>query len=387
VKIHLILSDDWELRGDGSGNMHAIQFDTINKLTKIYDDYGLKGSFNVELMQQFYHYKFSDKFPELRKIYNEWEDIVKDNFSRGHDMQLHLHPQWIDADYKDGKWILTSDWDITNHPRDTVDKLIKKGIAYLENLLKPINPDYKCVSYRGGSWAIAPSEHMMQLLADNEIVFDMSIVDGLVSTRPVKIDYRNLEEPFLPYYPQMNDSRKVNNEKSPIIVVPTHSFISRNKLLPLIIQKLRGKNILEPFLKKFDFYLSPRALHIKNAGYNLDEYHHGGNEEDKKKDPKFGERVFSLFEKTSRISDIAHLDYPMFKKMIKDIRQKSAATGWEFVPVLIENHTKNIGNFASIEKFAKYIAEAVDIEVITHSQLAKNLKNGMYPIRYKTNDN
>ena len=383
--IHLVLSDDWELRGDGSGNMRAIQFDTLQKITHIYENYGLRGSFNVELMQQFYHKKFGERNPELLTLYNEWEEIVKNIYRKGHDVQLHLHPQWINAEYRDGKWILTSDWNINNHPPETIERIVEQGKSYLENLLKPLNENYSCISHRGGSWAVAPGDHLLKILSKHNIVFDMTIVDGLVSEFPVKIDYRNLEEPFLPYYPQMNDSRKVNNEKSPIITIPTHSFLSRNILLPLILQKLRSKKYLKPFIKRFDYYLSPRALPIKDAGYNLEEYNHGRSEVKKRVEPKIHETLKTLFEKKLRISDIAHLNYPLFKRMIKDIRTRAKKTGWEVVPVIIENHTKNIGNFDSIERFAKYISDADDISVITHSDLARNLQEDLYPIRMKRN--
>jgi hypothetical protein len=384
LKIHLVLSDDWELRGDGSGNMRAIQFDTLKKITDIYDNYGLKGSFNAELLQQFYHKKFGEKHPELLTLYNEWEDIVKQIYKNGHDVQLHLHPQWIDAEYKNNRWVLKSDWDINKHSPETIESIVKQGKSYLENLLRPINENYKCVSHRGGSWAVAPGDHLLSILAQNNIVFDMTIVNGLVSEFPVEIDYRNLEEPFLPYYPQMDDSRKVSTEKSPIIAIPTHSFYSRNIFFPIILQKLRSRSFLKPIIKKFDYYLSPRALPIKDAGYNLDEYNHGREEIKKREEPKLSDRLDTLFEQKLRISDIAHLDFPLFKRMIKDIRKRANKTGWEFVPVVIENHTKNIGNFESIKKFAEYIANASDIEVITHTQLAENLIEGLYPIRVKS---
>ena len=65
MKIQLVLTDDWELRGDGSGDMHAIQFDTIRRLTGIYEQFGLKGSFYVETMQQLCHLRLGRSNPVL----------------------------------------------------------------------------------------------------------------------------------------------------------------------------------------------------------------------------------------------------------------------------------------------------------------------------------
>jgi len=47
-------------------------------------------------------------------------------------------------------------------------------------------------------------------------------------------------------------------------------------------------------------------------------------------------------------------------------------------PVELDNHTKDIGNWAPVETFAKTISEAHDLEVITLTEVANNLKAGLY---------
>lgn len=51
ARVQLVLTDDWELRGNGSGNMRRIQFDSMRALLDIYERHGLKASFNAEVMQ------------------------------------------------------------------------------------------------------------------------------------------------------------------------------------------------------------------------------------------------------------------------------------------------------------------------------------------------
>ena len=74
--LHIVLTDDWELRGNGSGNMEKIQFDTINKLCDIYDNFGIKGTFNAEIMQQIYHLKYGEKHHKLLKLAADWEKYL-----------------------------------------------------------------------------------------------------------------------------------------------------------------------------------------------------------------------------------------------------------------------------------------------------------------------
>src|ERR1043165_7077954 len=98
--IHLVLTDDWELRGDGSGEMRRMQFSTIRELTSIYNEFGLKGTFMVETMQQLYHRRLGPQHPELAALAEEWDAIVRSVYLQGHDIQLHVHPQWQGATFR-----------------------------------------------------------------------------------------------------------------------------------------------------------------------------------------------------------------------------------------------------------------------------------------------
>jgi len=105
-----------------------------------------------------------DQHEELKVLADEWDDVVRETFRQGHDIQLHIHPQWQNAEYKDGRWNLTADWSILNYSREAALQMLQRGKEYLENLLKDIDPKYRCVSFRSGAWCIAPSPHMLELL-------------------------------------------------------------------------------------------------------------------------------------------------------------------------------------------------------------------------------
>jgi hypothetical protein len=50
------------------------------------------------------------------------------------------------------------------------------------------------------------------------------------------------------------------------------------------------------------------------------------------------------------------------------------------VPVVLENHTKDVGHFGPIERFARLVARAGDIEVVTSREVAENLERGKYRV-------
>ena len=100
VNVNLMLHDDWEINGDGTGDIEKCMFEPARRLVDICDNYGAKYTFCAEIGQQFAMLNSSIK--EHQKHAGKWENILIDAVKRGHDVQLHYHPQWEEAKYKDG---------------------------------------------------------------------------------------------------------------------------------------------------------------------------------------------------------------------------------------------------------------------------------------------
>ena len=156
--IYLAFVDDWEVRGNGTGHPRILQFEPMRRLAKIFNDHGIRGSFNAEVMQQLVYRDRQARFPELKAIADEWEEVVTESFRQGHDIQLHLHPQWSAAQYEgNGNWKISGDWSILNYPSSQIKAMLTVGKQYLETLLRKIDPAYSCVSFRSGSWCVTSS--------------------------------------------------------------------------------------------------------------------------------------------------------------------------------------------------------------------------------------
>jgi hypothetical protein len=389
--IHLVLTDDWELRGDGSGEMRAIQFATLRRICDVYERHGLRGSFNVEVLQQLTHLREGPRHPELAELAAEWEAVVTDAFRRGHDVQLHLHPQWTQATYAGGRWKLDGAWSILDYDRDEMSELVGRGKEYLENLLQPIDPSYRCVSYRSGSWCIAPDPDILSVLAEHDLVFDMSIVDGAYyANERVRVDNRGIDEPFLPYHPDMADARRVSAAPQPIVCVPTHSFVDYGIRVPA---GAPDDPLLRPSLPhRVAFYLPwvlggvkvqairkrllrPNEMPVAGAG------HGSSYGSEVWANDAADEEAAQAAAMRVQVSDLSTLNAIQMREMLRDIRRRAKASGWHEVPVIIENHTKDIGNWWPIEHFARSVARAGDIEVITLRELGARLTAGAYPAR------
>lgn len=366
--IHLALVDDWELSGDGSGDIHRLQIEPLRRLVSIYSRLGIHGSFNAEVMQQITFRQYQNQHKHLKALADEWDETVRETFQQGHDIQLHIHPQWKNAEYQDGRWKLTADWSILNYSRSEALQMLQGGKDYLENLLRDIDPNYRCVSFRSGAWCIAPSPYMLELLVELGIVFDMSIVAGVkYDTRNIKLDYTACEEDFLPYYPVLTDARRVSDKVEPIICVPTNCFYaSRKQVLQHHVHKA---------VSKVRSKIAGPAT-VSDSGRSVEAYGQQWAQID-------GSRMKRVYRKAivpyvrgkHTISDLAQLDYSLMMEMLDSIRKRARASRLAEVPVVLENHTKDLHKFADLERFLEKAVESPDIRFITLTQLATNLKN------------
>jgi hypothetical protein len=369
--IHLAFVDDWEVRGNGTGDPRVLQFEPMRKLVKIFNKYGIRGSFNAEVMQQLAYRRLQERFPELKVIADEWEQVVMESFRQGHDIQLHLHPQWYDASYQGpGNWNLGGDWSILNYPAQQIRAMLLSGKQYLESLLRQIDPTYACVSFRAGSWCAAPSDSLLPTLSELGFVFDMSIVAGVrYDTPQVKLDYTPCQEPFLPYYPDMRDARRISPSVQPILCIPTNTFPGPRlalwrAALHKTIRKLKKRNTA--------------AITVASRGRSGNEWTNKGESGAVGVARKLLKRY--VLGRTE-IADLAQMNYPMMCRMMEHIRRRAARSGLSRLPVILENHTKDIYDFSDIQRFVADVASSQDIKTVTLTEIANGLRDDTFKVR------
>jgi hypothetical protein len=294
-----------------------------------------------------------------------------ESFRQGHDIQLHLHPQWLGATYQGhGNWKLGGDWSILNYAPQQIRAMLVTGKQYLETLLRHIDPAYACVSFRAGSWCAAPSDSLMSLLSELGFVFDMSIVAGVrYDTPQVKLDYVPCQEPFLPYYPDMRDARRVSRSAEPIVCIPTNTFPGPRVALVRaafrkIVRKLGKRNTA--------------TMPAPSRGRSGDEWTNKGESGAVGTAKKLLKRYVVG---QTEIADLAQMNYAMMRQMMAHIRRQAAKSGLPSVPVILENHTKDIHDFSDIERFVADVALSPDVKTVTLTEIADGLRNGTFKAR------
>ena len=369
--IHLALTHDWELRGDGSGDIEQIQFAPLRTLLAIYRKHDVRTTFLPDLMQQIRFRELESEHPKLKSLADKWDEHVREAFRQGHDIQLHLHPQWRDGQYGNGRWHLNGDWSILNYNHDAAYAMLAAGKDYLENLLRPINPSYLCLAFRAGALAAAPSDHLFKSLISLGIQLDVSLAGGLfVNDRNLQLDYRNCEEDFLPFYPAMEDARRVSATREEIICMPLNHFYGSRRAVTRQNISLAANRISKGAPRQ------PREQRINDQ--KSDDQSRLAFAFDKLIKPAIKGKYF--------VSDTGRLNYQLMQEMLGSIRQRARQSGLPQVPVVLTNHPKDIRDLAAIERFVGEMSRAEDIKFLTLTEMYRNLRSGEFQVRSRSRE-
>ena len=179
MKIYLTF--DYELfLGKNYETPEKVLVEPTNKIIKILGEKNVKATFFVDVFSSIQHKKYG--LCDYSKLF---EEQIQSLIKMGHDVQLHIHPHWVMSEYVNGEWkhkreyySLKSFENGVIDPfgkRQTIDTLISEGKSYLESVCREVLPDYKCIAFRAGGFALQPFNIAIPALLKQGIVIDSSI--------------------------------------------------------------------------------------------------------------------------------------------------------------------------------------------------------------------
>jgi hypothetical protein len=177
-------------------------------------------------------------------VAEQLRDIIK----TGSSVELHLHPQWIQA-YRIGDNIGFKSFEnyrLHSLSQEEILDLFRKSIELLESItLQRI----RC--FRAGGFCIEPFDLIKSAFETFEIKYDFSVAPGILLTRGNDYDFDFSDAPNFPYYPFQNDV-KIPEPSGHFVEIPLSTYKSNpiyrlsNKIL-LMLSKDRifgdGKGI------------------------------------------------------------------------------------------------------------------------------------------------
>ena len=220
----LVISLDYEISVHGEPDVRSQVTLPTAKLLEICDKHGAKLTIMVELGELLAFEQdglAAFKYDAAAEIRTQLVKAVQS----GHDVQLHLHPQWLNGHWDGRDWRLDyKRYALPNWPEDRIEETLRHGKAYLEDLLKPHCGSYNCVGFRAGNWVTQPCSKYLRALRRAGFLSDTSVFKGgYKDAPPVFFDYRTAWSRILPWIADWDDINTPGHDGHGVLEIPIYA--------------------------------------------------------------------------------------------------------------------------------------------------------------------
>lgn len=181
--IDCIFTLDYEIYGNGTGALTDLVYEPTLRLRQIFQKWDARFVNFVEVAE-FEKIEACGTDSAIGLVRTQ----VRDLYRAGFEIALHLHPQWCNASYREGRWLLDfSEYNLCRLPKNRIATIIQHSLAYLRHMV-----DESCftpLSFRAGNWLFQPTQPAASVLAENGIKIDSSVFKGGMQHK-YGLDYR-----------------------------------------------------------------------------------------------------------------------------------------------------------------------------------------------------
>lgn len=218
-----IFTLDYEIHGNGEGCPYALMVEPTERMLRLFDLYGAKLTIMADIAEIL-------KFKEYARIhgqddfhYAEIADQLREAIRRGHDVQLHIHSSYFNSRHQEGRWVQDwSEYNFAGLKPERLREVIRLGRNFLESLLRPVNPNYRCNVFRAANWSVSPSANVVRALVDEGFVIDTSVFKYGRREGLVDFNYTGAFSSLVPWPAQAEDICAVD-EQSKLFEFPIYT--------------------------------------------------------------------------------------------------------------------------------------------------------------------
>lgn len=198
--------------GSDSGTVENSMIRPVRKLLELVSKHNMKFTVFWDVMHYVRICQLANGAPDLELDKELIENEIKSLLEKGHDIQMHIHPHWLDSNWDGTKWIFDYSrykiQDLSNRPDpndpNTILGCITLARTTIEKVCREVVSNYKVTCFRAGSNSTIPFADLGHALKENNIFIDSSAVKGIersASFAPINYTWM----PDILYYP-FNDS-------------------------------------------------------------------------------------------------------------------------------------------------------------------------------------
>lgn len=181
--LNICITFDYELFfGKNNGTDREILFDPTAMLVDMLAQEGVSATFFADTCSITRCKKLG-----RNEYVRDFTDQISNMHAKGQDVQLHIHSHWLKSDFQDGQWNFDSSsyrlqsFGFDRDDPESASAIIREGKEYLELTLQKADPEYRCIAYRAGGFAIQPHKELVAALYENGIRIDSSVAPKLVA--------------------------------------------------------------------------------------------------------------------------------------------------------------------------------------------------------------
>lgn len=189
-KNNIYITIDYELfMGRKTGSVLNCMIYPLDKLLVILEKYNIKITIFVDAAYLLKLSMLKNEYESLQNDYTLITNQLKKMSVAGHDIQLHIHPQWLHATYDGVEWKLKSEhYKLSDLDSYEAQLLFKKSKEILEKIINKT-----VVAFRAGGYSIQTYKNYPKLLLTNGIKIDSSVLTGATNKGPNQsYDYRDV---------------------------------------------------------------------------------------------------------------------------------------------------------------------------------------------------
>lgn len=329
--MNLILTFDYELYGDGSGDVFQHMIEPTDRILSICDGHNIKTTLFFEVLEYIKlkeEWNTGNKMGYTKNPINAIEEQIQKAALNGHDIQLHVHPQWINANYHIDQWqVDLENWrlgDFKVARNYTTEDLLRTGKETIEEIVQAVLPTYKCTILRAGGYNVVPSKEVYQAMTNLGLLVDSSVYPGGYETGSLsKYDYRNapLDKDF--WWADPEDFSKSSSE-SKVLEIPVFALPQRR-------------------LKKFNLERIKSALQNRKSAV--------GAIKSKTEQSSKLDKIRYFFEKEAFTWDFCLFDFGLHRTFVKYIDKNLKDSRSHFVVI---GHPKSLTNDKAFKQMIDY---------------------------------
>ena len=170
----IIFTLDYELfLNDMTGTVNNSLIKPMHEIQKICEKHNFRFTIFVDAAYLYRITELKKDYPSLEEDYKTVTDNLKWLVGLGHDIQLHIHPQWYYSNYDGKEWTL--DWDhykLSDMPHDYAFELFGKSKDLLDSII-----GYKTTLFRAGGFSIQDFDYA-NCFKQYGIIGDSSVLSG-----------------------------------------------------------------------------------------------------------------------------------------------------------------------------------------------------------------